>query len=440
MAKKIQKASLFQGREGLRFAVMILMAVVVAAIALGTLDTFTTTGKVEPKVIEPVVPDITLPPLDKKILAEAKDSTPIQRLETEASVYEHLLACAAYIVPGSLQAMGLQEGSIAALRADSDKWRGKPVAFEGRIVDLRTPTAIPGVDVWKKTEGMLETDEGEHVFFAVLDKVPADLSPGKYARIEGFFYKLRDFKFPNRYDKVPHIVGFALRPAFHKFEPVKELDKTYLSTIQDNVETPSEIDTNALYHVTSWLENQTMDTAWYEAAKDLDRKDVESMLSASSDSPRGQVFRVLAELYDAQTRLAEPNPLGITHWTRAWVKHSDQETIQVNIPGRLEGEWHTGDVVVFYGAFLQRYWYESGFDDSGMRIQRIVPLFVATKLFHWQFKENPANLWIRLALLAIAVLLIAAFSFLVFRDRKAEQEVRDRLIENRRRKRKQQRT
>lgn len=84
--------------------------------------------------------------------------------------------------------------------------------------------------------------------------------------------------------------------------------------------------------------------------------------------------------------------------------------------------------------------YESGFDDSGMRIQRIVPLFVATKLFHWQFKENPANLWIRLALLAIAVLLISAFSFLVFRDRKAEQEVRDRLIEQRRRKRKKQRT
>ncbi|HMQ21128.1 MAG TPA: hypothetical protein PKE00_01480 [Planctomycetota bacterium] len=435
MAKKKHKASLLQGRDGLRFAAMILVAIVVSGIALGVLDKFRTTDKVEPKIISPVVPDITLPPIDKRILAEAKDATAIQRLETEAVVYEHLLACVAYIVPGALQAMGLQDGSVAALRADSSAWRGKPVTFEGMITRIDRPVAIPGVDVWKKTEGMLETEAGETIFFAVLDKVPAELVPGKFARIEGFFYKLRDFKFPTRHDQVPHVVGFALRPGFRSFAAVKELDRTFLSTIADDVETPSEIDSNALYHVTSWLQNQPNDAAWFDAAKVLERRDVEKMLAAGEDAPRGQVFHVRAELYDAQTRMAEPNPLGIEHWTRAWVRHSDQETIQVNIPGRLEGEWRTGDIVVFYGAYLQRYWYEAGIDDQGRRVERIVPLFVAKALLPWKLVDNPANFWIRIALVAVALLLIAAVSFLVLRDRKAEQEVRDRLIEQRRRKR-----
>lgn len=432
--KTSDKLSILRGREGLRFAIMIVLAVIVGAIALGSLDKFASPTETETDPISTTIPEIKLPPIDRKILAEAKDSNAIQRLETEPSVYEHLLAAAAYIVPGSLQAMGLEEGSVATLRAQSDKLRGQPFAFEGTIVDLRAPAKIPGVDTWKKTEGMLETESGEHVFFAVLDAIPESLGLGKFARVEGFFFKLRDFKFPRRYDEVPHIVGFALRPGFRKFESVETLDKNVLGSVRDDVKEPATVHADALYHVTSWLQNKE-DDGLRASAKDLERSDVDKMLAATTDSPRGKVFRVLAELYDAQTRLAEPNPLGIRYWTRAWVKHANQETIQVNIPGRIEGEWRTGDYVVFYGAFLQRIWYESGYDREGERIERIVPLFVANNMYPWKVVDNPDNLWIRLALGFVSVLLIGAVSFLVIRDRKAEQEVRDRLLDQRRRRR-----
>lgn len=437
MAKRktrTEQSSLFRGREGLRFAVMALLAIIVGAIALGSFDKLVGEEKEAPKAISASVPAIKLPPIDKNILALAKDENVIQRLEAEPNVYEHLLSCAAYIVPGVLQAMGLEERSIGAIRANPAKFRGRPVAFEGLIVDLRKPATIPGVSTWKKTEGMLETEKGERVFFAVLDAVPGELGVGKFARIEGFFFKLRDFKFPKRFDEVPHVVGFTLRKAFRRFEDVKELDLELLHRIRDDVKKPREIDSDGLYHVTSWLQNQEAPKI-ADAATDLTRPFVQQMFSASKDSPRGKVFRVLAELYDAHTRLAEPNPLGIRYWTRAWVRHADQETIQVNIPGRLEGEWHTGDYVMFHGAFLQRYMYESGMSESGNRIEKTVPLFVAKNIYPWKIVDNPDNFWIRIALGAIALLLIGAVSFLVIRDGKAEQEVRNRLLEQRRRKR-----
>lgn len=432
--KKTDTSSLFRGREGLRFAVMALLAIIVGAIAFGSFDKLVSDPEPEAKPISISVPAIKLPPIDRKILETAKDDNAIRRLEAEPNAYEHLLSCAAYIVPGALQAMGLEERPVAALRSNPAKFRGRPVAFEGQIVDLRDPAAIPGVSTWKKTEGMLETEKGEQVFFAVLDEIPSNLGIGKFARIEGFFFKLRDFKFPKRFDEVPHVVGFKLRKAFKRFEDVKEIDFKLLSSIRDNVPEPRVIELDSLYHATSWMQNQDP-KALAAGAVDLRRSHVEKMLAAAEDAPRGKTFRILAELYDAHTRLAEPNPLGIQYWTRAWVRHADQETIQVNIPGRLEGEWHTGDYVMFHGVYLQRYMYESGLDDNGTRIERTVPLFVAPSLLPWKIVDNPDNFWIRIALGAIALLLIGAISFLVIRDRKAEEEVRKRLLEQRRRKR-----
>ena len=429
-----RKTSLLQGREGLRFAVMIALAGVIGVVLFTTL-TRPPEPDPEKDKIEILTPDVVIPPLKREIVERLEDETDTQRLEPfPTDILDHLLKCASYIGPGSLTTMGLSDPSVDQVRRDPKKFRGQAVAFEGELVSVEKSVPIDGLP-FRKTEGLIKVGENESVLFAVLKHDNDKLPLGSFVRIEGFFAKLRSQHFPVKWNSFPFVVGLELRTAFRKFEPVLELDRDVLARTGDAAKRPDKIGQEALYHLTSFVQNRKRSAKELEAQPDLTAPEIKHMRAASDESLRGKEYRILAQLYGIQIKNAKPNPLGVKYWTRAWLKHRETETIQVNIPGRLEGTWKTGDEVIFNGAFLQRLWYEAGLNQQNERVSRIVPLFVADKLLHWRLVDNPANVWIRWGLALVTLLLIGLVAMLVIRDNKGDKEIRDRLLEHRRKRR-----
>jgi hypothetical protein len=430
--------SLLQSKEAMRLAVMLALCAIFGALVVGLFDRWLAAPpeKPPPIVLEP--PEVPIAPVKREICEIARDDEPSQRLVLEDKVYEHLISCAPMIAPGTLEAMGLSESpsTVAGLRADPKRWRGRPVALQGEIAALQAkPDDIPGMPLYKLTQGRLVTESGDSAFFAVIKPVPQDLKLGSFARIEGFFFKLHDTRFPDNIERAPFVVGLELVPAFRAGETVKELDPKVLDQVDDAGEQPGDIQPGPYHHLASYVMNAPCDEAFRQACPPLTRADAKAMVNATGEVPRGKAFRVLGELYDAQIKVAEPNPLGIKFWTRAWIKHPDLETVQVNIPGVIPGNWHTGDFVVFYGHFLKRHWYQAGLDEHGRQVERVVPLFLAGDLLRWELTRNPVDLWVKIALSAVAVLLLGLLCVLVIRDNRADEEVRQRILERRRQRR-----
>ncbi len=406
--KTIHKRSLLRGREGLRFAVLIVLALVLVIVVVGAFDKFY--GKTEEAQSKPIDVDIqaSIPAVKREMLTKTvKEETKTQRYQAEPEAYDHMLQMAKLIVPGTLEAMGLSATPVPVdrVRKQPDRYRGRPLAYVGELHKITSRSAL-------KTEGFIDFapesgDKAQKIFFTVLRPVPKEIDKeGSLVRIAGLFFKLRDFQFPFPVERTPHIVGWELTPFVESIEPVTELDPKVLAGIHDAQDRPGEIQKRPFYHLCSFAMNRPADGAWKKDIPNIQHKDWESILNADGKTPRGKQFRVLAELFDVQIKVAPPNPLGVKFWTRAWVHHPHAKTIEVHIPGRADGVWHTGDFVVFYGAFMKRHWYKAGLNDKGEHVEKVVPLLVADKLDHWRLVRSEDDFWIKLILTVITVLLI----------------------------------
>jgi hypothetical protein len=429
---------LFEGRDGMRFAILVAASLVLAVVVFGGDLLMTGGSKPEEPESAIIVPDVPVPIVDRDLVKKAKDATPDQRYLPEGEIYEHLLVKARDIAPGSLQALGMEEQgyTVDEIRRNPDRYRGKPVWFEGEVERLEPDTfKIPGLTN-VRTRGLLRTDKGEPVFFAVVGPVPSSLTQGSYARIEGFFFKLRDERFPVHIVKAPFLVGHDLRPSFKKWEPVTELDPEVMSEIRDDQPTDAaEIEQKPLYHLISYAMNRPREEGWKETYPDLTRDSWKEMMErANGGVPRGAPFRLHASLYRTRTVAAEANPLGVEHWTYVWVDHPDAGTIQVQLPGRLEGDWNINDYVVIYGHFFKRFYYET-MPKAGARHFMWAPFFVADSMLHWKLRENPDDWSFRITMAGITVLLILLMTSLVIRDSRSDKQLREALVERRRKRR-----
>ncbi len=425
---------------GMRIAILTGAAVVLGFTIWGGLDMFSRGAERKAGGRPPVVHVKKVPilVLDRKLLAKIKDATKVQRFALEPEVYEHFLVNATKIVPGTLRAMGLPDEPIPpdTLRRDPSRWRGKPLWYEGEVVLLRPPEEIPGLPGFRKTEGRLKTPEGETILFAVIEPVPPEITLGSYARIEGLFYKLRDENFPEKVERAPFLVGAELRRAFPRFPPVKKLDPRVLAEVRDaSDEDAMRIEQRPFYHLASYVMTRGEDPDWISTLPELEREHAVSMVNADGKIARGTYFRIEADLLWVQIEAAEANPLRVDFWTRAWLYHPTVGTIYVVVPGRAgKKDWHTGDPVVVYGAFFKHYRYETPGDPRNPASRfKDVPMFLAADLHPLVVVENPANTRIRLVLSALLTVFVGAMAWLVIKDRKEDQKLRQRLLERRRR-------
>ncbi|PIE22411.1 MAG: hypothetical protein CSA62_12410 [Planctomycetota bacterium] len=428
---------MLRGGDGMRIAILLLAALTLGAIVLGG-DMFFApmTAPKKPETAK-IVHQVPIPDINGKLLEQTKDATADQRFVLEPEIYEHLLVRSTDIAPGSLRALGMKESSytVAQLRKQPERYRGKPIWFEGEIERLEQDTKrIPGLPN-TRTRGLLRTDSGDPVFFTVVGDVSKQLTKGSYARVEGIFFKLRDERFPERIDKAPFIVGMDLRASFRKWEPVKTLDPSILSKIHDTTpEEAAETEEIPLYHLISYAMNQPREGEWKQAYPDLDAKASRAIMEQDGSVKRGAPFRLNAALFQTHTVAAEANPLGVDFWTKAWIEHPDIGTVQIQMPGRLEGEWNMDDYVVVYGHFFKRTYYET-LPKNGSRHFKMAPFFVADTMLHWRLKENANDATVKLIMTVVTIILILAMVMLVIRDSRSNHHVRDALIERRRQRR-----
>jgi len=427
--------SLFTGSEGLRLAIFVIAAFALIAVVFGSFDDFfkTEKPKEEPKPAELV--DVPIPSLNLDLIRKAKDETATQRINPELEIYEHLLIKALEIEPGSLRALGMKKDEyiVADIQKQPGRYRGKPVWFAGTIQDLRTdPAYIPGLKR-RRTLGQLRTDDGKDILFCIVDEVPKGLTLGSYARVEGFFFKLRDQYHPTRVQSAPFLVGKDLLPAMKELKPVTKLDPKVLAGIHDKdlEKEAAEIEPLPFFHLMSYALNRPKPGGWKKEFRELDRKSGKAILNATGEVARGTPFRVLGSLYEVRIIAAEANPLGIDFWTYGWIEHPEAGTIGFRLPGRLGGKWRTGDYVVLYGYFMKRHYYET-LPKNGARNFKAASFFVSDTISPWRLVSNPTDLYFKIVMTAIATILIAVLGFFVIRDSKGNREVREALLERRR--------
>ena len=439
------RRGILAGKDGLRLAILSIASIVLLVIVFGggvNLITRAILPEDQRAARESVLSEVQfhIPEIKMALLASVKEENASQRIIVEAAAYEHLIHVATQLYPATLRAMHLPGSAVPveSVRANPERFRGKPLFYEGTIRFLGQPQAVPELVNTFRTEGLLETEDKQMIVFAVIENVPEDLKRGSLARIEGLFFKLRDASFPVAYKYAPFLVGPSLRPAFKTFEAVTELDAGVLDLVADsNDKDAANINVEALYHLTSYVMGRAKEKI-SKPAPNL--SEVEYKLFTSGDAAdlrklRGKPFRILGNLYHLQRTFAPSNPLGLEHWTKAWIYHPDVPNLEVRIPGRVEGDWERSEDVVVTGHFLQMHHWEVGQKLQGTTAFRTTPLFIADKIQHWKYVPNPQNTLIQGILGVITIFLILLFVFLVKRDSKAEKEVMEHLIERRKRRR-----
>jgi hypothetical protein len=394
--------------------------------------------------------EVSVPEIDREILQQAHDKTRQERLILEAAPLAHLLEKSLQVVPTVAKALGAQTESvdIARLRSNPDAYRGAYLGFAGRLRHLSSGKSGHPVKGYKIYEGWIETDDGEVVLFRV-SLPPKDVEVGGYVRVEGFFLKLRDSHGQPEATEAPLLVGPEIIPDYEPWQPVRELDPTVLAEIHDD---EIESGTNAngrvieLHGMRADLPSSQSVPLWHLASHCLLVHGGEEGLAEWRKVPalvrpeqfadiregrieRGQRMRILGTFVLAHTFAARPNPIGVEHWTQAWiqVRLGGGKLIPIWIPGRIGG-YRRGDSIEVRGHYFGRLIYDT---EEGTAM---APVFVSAALDRYvQTGLDPISDFVKWLFAAFVLFVILLFFWISRRDRLQRDRHEVEMIERRRR-------
>lgn len=278
--------------------------------------------------------EVSVPILDTRILAQAKDKTREERLVIEPEPLRHLLEIAIDVSPAKAIAIGMPENQVpvAEVRQRIAELRGRWLWFKGELEELNGPREghpVKGNSIYEATI-RLPNDERAICEFSL--PPDAALQLGSFVRIEGYLMKLRDTTYPRAIDRAPFLVGRGIQRDYADWGPVTALDPQVMAAVEDKDEYPGsqmwrdvEADQDTpLWHLAAYAR----DTAATRTLADW-RKFVSLNIADTYDQfkqdkvARGQPMRVLGTLYVLDWVVAPPNPAGIRYWTQAFVQVRD---------------------------------------------------------------------------------------------------------------------
>lgn len=407
-----------------------------------------------PPLVEVKTP---LPQIDQDLLRQVDDGTTVARIQVEAGPFLHLLETSLNIVPAVARALGMpaEPIPIPVLRSEASRFRGRYIWYRGVLEEApraRTGHAVKGYDIY---EARLRTPDGAQVLCVFSLPPDPSLREGAWVRMEGFFFKLRDMHLPVELDRAPMLIGPELLPAFDDWKPVKALDPAvlaqvragklrdgvgddgakYRTLVEDGGESTLSIDRSQalpLWHVASYAIEQARGRTYDQAnsvPRFLTQPQWRDFVFGSSQV--GATISVVGSLQAARTIEARLNPVGIEHWTEAWIQVRELagRLLPIWIPGRLEG-WKPGDPALFVGHFFKLMRYTSTDD-----VEHIAPLFVVPELMRYRLPDNPFATYYMVPVLVAFVGLMFFTIWYVRRDRRRELLAEADLVERRRRRR-----
>jgi hypothetical protein len=367
---------------GLRFA---LAGAIVAflAYAMWALEP----GRVQAPADGAPTTTVAVPVLDDAILAGARDDTREHRIALEPEPLRHLLAKAIDVGPTVAAALGRPDvpTPTAELRARPDSFRKRWLWYEGEIEQLSGPQEGHPLRGYSLYEATLRLVDGNRVLAAFSLPPEAGMRVGSWARIEGYFLKLRDLTYPTAIDGAPMLVGRSLQPDYPDWPPVTQLDPAILAKVDDSSFWPGDLawrtieedQGEPLWHLAGYVR----DTAASRSLADwrrigtLNGAEVHPKL-VEGKLARGTPLRIFGTLIKKTVIAAPPNPAGIEAWTVGWVQvreYGGGALVPVWCPKRVELE--TRAQVEVRGFYYRWQAYE-----TLENVRRRVPLFVAADL------------------------------------------------------------
>jgi hypothetical protein len=374
------------------------------------------------------------------IAGDVRDGTPEERVLIDLGPLAKMLDHVAGYGPGQWKGLApehLDAARYETLLADPSAHRAAPLWLRGRLTSYEERPVGDRI-AWY---GTLESEEGVPVTFMTssFDKglfgaVEEDLT---YAKLEGLFLEVYRLEGEDGWIETPLLVGSRLEKSYPRIDGFD--DETYQSlvaAIQDDTNNnPAGIDDVAF--LAQWMLMDRIDQGWGETIDWSDpevapviNNEVFNWLLANPDKARGKPFVLSpSKNLGSRTQDAGENPARIDSVTTGWIGSvlwTNKGSVMKYIMPGSHPEITAGgrdQLITGRGFFLKHYSYEP----SGVE-RRVVPLLVFESIEVFTPVENTNVATIFYFVGALTILLLLLIPYLVIRDRKQSEKLREELV------------
>lgn len=385
----------------------------------------------------PIAAPVETIPFDQPgLLANILDATPEERLNVSNEALTALLYYTKLLTRGNYEALGIEaldESRCEAISADPRSARVAPLRARGQVVAYSSRQRA-GV---KFTEfyGTLALDGGGNAHFAFT--TPPDDAPevGEYLMVEGVLVQMLRAEAQDGFVDAPLI---ASRTATPSTPPTALLDSQALRLAlfegvkDDEIEDVSGLPREPLDQLLLYARENSATEDWEEATE-LSNQALNGILQGG-EAFRGIPFRIpVSGNLGSWTERADENGLRLDTMTHGWIGNfgwtGATGVIQWIAPfdePELDQRYGGARLVTAKGYFFKNVYYLKQ-DQSPHR----APLFVLSEVTPFIPVHDPAPSYIMYGVLCITVLMIALVFFLLRRDKKAAEQLRQDFVRRR---------
>lgn len=376
------------------------------------------------------------------IADKVRDSTPEERVLIDLGPLAKMLDHVAGYGPGQWKALKpdrLDAERLQAILADPSAHRAAPLWLRGRLTSYEERPIGDRV-AWY---GTLESEDGVPVTFMTssFDKnlfaaVEEELT---YAKLEALFLEVYRREGEDGWVETPLLVGSRLEKSYPRIDGFDdETLGTLLAAVQD--------DTNNRYtgiddaaFLAQWMLMDRIDQGWGEdiawddpqATRVLDNATFTWLMDpANTDAARGMPFVLdISKNLGSRTQDAGENPARIEKLTTGWIGSilwtNEGSVMKFVLPGEHPelNASGTNQLIRGRGFFLKHLSYEPSATQ-----RRVAPYFVMQSIEIFTPVENTNVATIFVFVGGLTILLLILIPYLVIRDRKQSEKLREELV------------
>jgi hypothetical protein len=411
----------FQGKDRLRLVFM--AGGLLAAIVIFVWLRFGLDKKGDPDQVPEVDTqtqigsDIQFPPVDLSIFDDVRDTSRTDRLLLESGPFLELLKISRALLPGHLDALESPRFPFENIEQNAATLRGVPFRERGKLIDLKIQQRV--VDGPEETWALVETDEGNRYWYVTL-KQPVELfgSGGNFVVTDGFFYKLYTHSTEDERVMAPLMVGREIRPSVRLAEPAKSLDLAVLADVRDaDFYENRPIEDLGYWHLMNYVETLQFDAERidkeFKQAQPLSRSSLQVILEDPS-LKRGRPFLIYGRTVHAWNKANEENATRLPFSSHSFLFKYElaDQYLRLVAPGKDSlNNLGLGTEML---AYFHKMW---AYTDSNGQ-ERRVPVFFVASFAKREIEKAPLEGQIVLAFIALFVIMLLGFSYLIRRDRK----------------------
>jgi hypothetical protein len=361
--------------------------------------------------------DIQFPPVDLSIFESVRDTSSTDRLLLESGPFLELLKISRALLPGHLDALESPRFPFENIEQNASTLRGVPFRERGKLIDLKIQTRV--VDGPEETWALVETDEGKRYWYVTF-KQPEELfgSGGNYVVTDGFFYKLYTHSTDDERVTAPLMVGREIRPSVRKAEPATALDLGVLADVRDaDFYEDRPIEDQGFWHLMNYVETLQPDAERiakeFAQAEPLNRTSLQVILDNPS-LKRGRPYKIYGRSVHSWNQANQENPTRLPFSSHSFLyKYElDDQYLRLVAPGK--DSLNNLDL----GTELLTYFHKMWAYTDGNGQERRVPVFFVASFAEREIEKAPLEGQIVLAFIALFVIMLVGFWYLIRRDRK----------------------